>query len=77
MSAASIDEKPRTRKPSLGDRLAPARLWQGLQYWLTERKHSTIGFSVLRILFGVSMLIEIVPSFADRQDRKASCRERV
>ena len=66
MSAASIDEKPRTRKPSPRDRLAPARLWQGLQNWLTERKHSTIGFSVLRILFGISMLIEIVPSFADR-----------
>lgn len=64
---ASIDEAPPVEKPSLRERLAPAALWDRLQGWLTERKHSTIGFSILRILFGIAMLIVLVPSYADRQ----------
>ncbi len=63
---ASIDEARQADKPSLRERLAPAALWQGLQDWLIERKHSTIGFAILRILFAIAMLIVIVPSYADR-----------
>ncbi|MEX0152252.1 HTTM domain-containing protein [Microbacterium sp. LMI1-1-1.1] len=67
MSAtASIDEVRSPDRPRLSDRLRPAALWQGLQGWLTERKHSTIGFSILRILFAIAMLIVLVPSYADR-----------
>jgi len=52
--------------PHRVDRLSPARLWQGLQVWLTERPHATIGFSILRILFGLAMLVVLLPSHADR-----------
>lgn len=68
MSAvASVDEERTVEKPDLRERLSPAALWSGLQRWLTERKHSTIGFSILRVLFGIAMLIVLVPSYADRQ----------
>lgn len=62
----SVDEEQTVESTRLRDRLAPAVLWPRLQSWLTERKHSTIGFSVLRVLFGVAMLIVLVPSYADR-----------
>lgn len=55
---------PRARTPRA--RLAPASLWHRLQVWLTVRPHATVGFSILRILFGAAMLIVLVPSYADR-----------
>jgi hypothetical protein len=44
----------------------PAKAWGGLTGWLSSRKHATIGFSFLRIIFGIAMLIVLIPSFADR-----------
>lgn len=55
------------RPASVREKLAPARLWQRFTGWLIERPHATIGFSILRILLGVSMLIVLVPSYADRR----------
>lgn len=63
---AAVDEERPVETLNLRERFAPATLWPRLQDWLTARKHSTIGFSVLRVLFGVSMLIVLVPSYADR-----------
>ncbi len=64
---ASVDEAPPVEKSSLRERLGPGALWERLQGWLTGRKHSTIGFSILRILFGIAILIVLVPSYADRR----------
>ncbi|MFJ4037941.1 HTTM domain-containing protein [Microbacterium sp. NPDC090007] len=47
-------------------RLRPSALWSGLQDWLTTRPHATVGFSVLRIIFAIAMLLVLLPSFADR-----------
>jgi hypothetical protein len=43
-----------------------ARIWSSLQQWLGGEQHATVGFSMLRIFFGVAMLVALVPSFADR-----------
>ncbi|MFG6445218.1 HTTM domain-containing protein [Microbacterium sp. P06] len=34
---------------------------------MTGVPHATVSFSLLRIIFGISMLIVLIPSFADRQ----------
>ena len=46
----------------------PTRRWSysALTGWLSGRKHATVSFSLLRILFGTAMLIVLIPSFADR-----------
>lgn len=56
-----------SRPAAVRERLAPSRLWSRFVGWLTERPHATIGFSILRILLGVSMLIVLIPSYADRR----------
>ncbi len=61
---ASVDEEIETTR--WRERFAPASLWPRLRLWLIGSKHSTIAFSVLRVLFGVAMLIVLVPSYADR-----------
>lgn len=33
---------------------------------MTSAPHATVGFSLLRIIFGVAMLLVLLPSFADR-----------
>lgn len=47
--------------------LAPRRLWPRFQDWLTGEQHATVGFSLMRIIFGFAMLTILIPSFADRQ----------
>jgi len=64
--SASVDDEKTIPTTGWRDRVTPSTLWPRLQLWLTGRKHSTIGFSVLRVLFGVAMLIVLVPSYADR-----------
>ncbi len=64
--SASVDDEKTIATTGWRDRVTPSTLWPRLQIWLTGRKHSTIGFSVLRVLFGVAMLIVLVPSYADR-----------
>ena len=49
--------RPATTRPDL---------WTRLTVWFVGAKHATVGFSLFRILFGVSMLIVLLPSFADR-----------
>ncbi|MFB2556161.1 HTTM domain-containing protein [Herbiconiux liangxiaofengii] len=44
----------------------PLKAWNGLTGWLSSAKHATVGFSMLRIIFGLAMLIVLLPSFADR-----------
>lgn len=34
--------------------------------WFTSTAHATVSFALLRILFGVAMLVVLLPSFADR-----------
>lgn len=58
------EQSPRT--PRLGRIPSPARLWTGLSGWLTERKHSTISFSAMRVLLSAAMLAVLVPSLPDR-----------
>ncbi|BFM24455.1 hypothetical protein QE430_001173 [Microbacterium testaceum] len=55
------------RPQPLRERLRPSALWPRFVAWLMHRPHATIGFSILRILMGLSMLIVLVPSYADRQ----------
>lgn len=55
-----------TRRQGWRHRLSPVQLWTGFQDWLTSAKHATIGFSLLRIIFAVAMLLVLLPSFADR-----------
>lgn len=47
-------------------RLSPSRAWGDFQHWLTSAEHATVGFSMLRIIFAVAMLLVLLPSFADR-----------
>ncbi|MBM3716654.1 MAG: hypothetical protein FJW64_13150 [Actinobacteria bacterium] len=47
-------------------RLRPAAILGRFQTWMTSASHATIGFSLLRIIFGVAMLLVLLPSFADR-----------
>ncbi|MFG6446430.1 HTTM domain-containing protein [Microbacterium sp. P07] len=46
--------------------LDPATLWSGFRGWLSGRQHSTISFSVMRVLLSVGMLAVLVPSLPDR-----------
>lgn len=55
-----------TRRAGWRERLSPVRAWNGFQSWLTSAPHATIGFSLLRIIFAVAMLLVLLPSFADR-----------
>lgn len=55
------------RPAALRESVRPDRLWRRFVGWLTEREHATIGFSILRILMGLSMLIVLLPSYADRR----------
>ncbi|MFJ4037438.1 HTTM domain-containing protein [Microbacterium sp. NPDC090007] len=64
--SASVDEGTLPPRPGVASRPTPAAVWEALQRWLTGRKHSTIGFSLLRLLFGLAMLVVLVPSYADR-----------
>lgn len=57
---------PFARRGGWRERLRPDRLWNGFQGWLTSKPHATIGFSLLRIIFAVGMLLVLLPSFADR-----------
>jgi hypothetical protein len=53
---------------TIGERIGhlPQNAWSGLTRWLSSAKHATVGFSLLRIIFGIAMLIVLLPSFADR-----------
>lgn len=44
----------------------PARTWSRFRDWLTSTEHATVSFSLMRIIFGIGMLIVLLPSFADR-----------
>lgn len=46
--------------------LTPASLWARTQHWLLGAPHSTISFSIFRILMGAAMLAVLVPSMPDR-----------
>ncbi|MDZ8201361.1 HTTM domain-containing protein [Microbacterium sp. SSW1-59] len=41
-------------------------VWPRFLAWLTGEKRATVSFSILRILFGIAMLIVLVPSLPDR-----------
>jgi hypothetical protein len=47
-------------------RTMPSKAWSGLTGWLSSARHATVGFSLLRIIFGIAMLMVLIPSFADR-----------
>lgn len=60
---------PASARPTMArvlETLAPAALWARTQDWLLARPHSTISFSIFRILMGIAMLAVLVPSLPDR-----------
>ncbi|WP_019179928.1 HTTM domain-containing protein [Microbacterium yannicii] len=46
--------------------LKPTTLWQRFAAWLTGAQRATVSFSILRILYGIAMLIVLIPSLPDR-----------
>jgi hypothetical protein len=69
--AASIDPDETaaattSRRDRLLRALTPASLWQRTQHWLLSTPHSTISFSIFRVLMGAAMLAVLVPSTPDR-----------
>ncbi|WP_191966613.1 HTTM domain-containing protein [Microbacterium testaceum] len=57
---------PAARRAGWPARVSPTRSWISFQQWLTSAEHATIGFSMLRIIFAVAMLLILLPSYADR-----------
>lgn len=52
------------RRPRTG--LTPTILWRRFARWLTDGQRATVSFSILRILYGIAMLIVLIPSLPDR-----------
>ncbi|MCP2635305.1 HTTM domain-containing protein [Microbacterium sp. HD4P20] len=69
---STTTEKPTDAAPPAPAReriaaaLAPRTLWRRFAGWLTDAQHATVSFSILRILYGLSMLIVLIPSLPDR-----------
>ncbi|MFB2581009.1 HTTM domain-containing protein [Herbiconiux sp. P15] len=64
--AAPTQIEPERISKRIDPKHLPQQAWNGLTGWLSGQKHATIGFSLLRIIFGLAMLITLLPSVADR-----------
>lgn len=47
--------------------MSPAGLFAWFQQWVTGQEHALISFAIARIAIGCGMLLQLVPSFNDRQ----------
>ncbi|NLP84281.1 HTTM domain-containing protein [Microbacterium sp. CFH 90308] len=57
---------PATTRERIAAALDPRTVWQRFVTWLTAAQRATVSFSLLRILFGLAMLIVLIPSMPDR-----------
>ena len=57
---------PASARARVAAALEPRTLWRRFAGWLTDAQHATVSFSILRILYGLSMLIVLIPSLPDR-----------
>jgi hypothetical protein len=65
-STTSVPAAPSVGTAAPAPRAPRPDVWTRLTTWFVGTRHATIGFSLFRILFGASMLIVLLPSFADR-----------
>jgi len=57
---------PAPLRPLPSRSFGPTALFARFQRWSTGREHALLSFALARILIGCGMLLQLVPSFADR-----------